>query len=77
MKYSINSKIYYDSDGNSVTLIQLVEMNPSWAVNRILHLEETLGNLLNDCINFDDGNLTSVFQEEASQALGFSNPILK
>ncbi|MCZ6468043.1 MAG: hypothetical protein O6499_00150 [Candidatus Dadabacteria bacterium] len=40
-------------------------------VDRIKELETALNNLLNDCINFDDGNLTKVFQEEASKALGF------
>ena len=28
-----------------------------------------LNDLLNDCINFDDGNLTPVFQESASALL--------
>lgn len=32
-------------------------------------LYEALNDLLNDCINFDNGNLTLAFQEKASDAL--------
>jgi len=39
------------------------------AADRIDLLEKVLGDLLNDCINFDDGNLTEWCQKAASNAL--------
>lgn len=44
MKYPVNStaRIFYDQDGNKVTLIQLVRSDPEWAKNRIIDLEIAL-----------------------------------
>ena len=37
--------------------------------NKIKELKNKLRNLLNDCINFDDGNLTEIILKEASELL--------
>lgn len=36
---------------------------------RIQKLEIALNDLLNDCINFDDGKLTGIFMKEAAEVL--------
>ena len=71
-EYPIGStaRIYHDWEGNEVTLLRLIKSDPQWAISRINHLEVTLNNLLNDCINFDGAELTPVFQKEASICLG-------
>jgi hypothetical protein len=70
MEYPINStaRIFYDSDGNEVTLYQLVKREPSWASNRIIHLEQCLYAVLKECCDFSD--LSKESEIKAAIALG-------
>lgn len=43
------------------------------AADRIDELEKALGDLLNDCINFDGGKLTDCIMERASKVLETPN----
>jgi hypothetical protein len=42
------------------------------SADRIDELKTALNDLLNDCINFDDGNLTEILQQQACIALHIS-----
>ena len=50
-----------DAEKESIACMELISAAPD--------LYEALNDLLNDVINFDDGNLTEVFQINATKAL--------
>jgi len=36
------NKVYYDSDGNAKTILQMVKLYPEWAANRIQEGEKAI-----------------------------------